>query len=140
MKRLWPWIYLALFAAAFLGGLSIFGKTQGHTNVDWVFVAVSFLGLLVFPPLAVGYARSRTTARLPAASFSRGFRGGWWVDPLQCLRVTSLLLSGMFLGSLFTLPHATSQGVMIVWWHAAMAFGSTAGELVALKTFRGSVA
>jgi hypothetical protein len=140
MKRLWPWVYLASFAATFLGGLSIFGKTQGNTNVDWVFVTVSFLGLLVFPSLAVGYARSRITTRLPAASFSRGFRGGWWADPLQCLRITSLLLCGMFLGSLFTLSHATSQGVMIVWWHAAMALGSTAGELVALKTFRGSVA
>jgi hypothetical protein len=140
MKRLWPWIYLALFAATFLAGLLIFSKAQGHTNVDWAFVAVSFLGLLVFPSLAVGYARSRTTTRLPAASFSRGFRGGWWADPLQCLRVTSLMLSGMFLGSLFTLPHATSQGVMIVWWYAAMAFGLTAGELVALKAFRGSVA
>ena len=140
MKRLWPWIYLALFAAAFLGGLSISGTTHGRTNVDWVFVAVSFLGLLVFPSLAVGYVRSRTTTRLPAASFSRGFRGGWRADPLQCLRVTSLLLSGMFLGSLFTLPHAASQGVMMVWWYAAMALGSTAGEFVALKTFRGGVA
>jgi len=140
MKRLWPWVYLALFAAALLGGLLTFGKAQSHTNVDWVFVAVSFLGLLVFPSLAVRYARSRTTTRLPAASFSRGFRGGWWADPLQCLRVTSLLLGGMFLGSLFTLPHATSQGVMIVWWYAAMAFGLTAGELVALKACRGCVA
>ena len=140
MKRLWPWIYLASFAAAFLGGLSTFGKAQGHTNVDWVFVIASFLGILIFPSLAVWYARSRKVTPLPAASLSRGFRGGWWADPLQFLRVTSLLLGGMFLGSLFTLPHATSQGVMIVWWHAAMAFGSTAGEFVALKTFRGSVA
>jgi len=46
----------------------------------------------------------------------------------------------MFLGSLFTLPHATSQGIMIVWWHAAMALGLIAGELVAVKTFRGSIA
>jgi len=140
MKRLWPWIYLVLFAAAFLGGLLNFGKAQGHTNVDWVFVTVSFLSLLAFPSLAVGYARSRRTAPLPAASFSRGFRGGWWADPLQCLRLTSLLLSGLFFGSLFTLPHATSQGVMIVWWYAATAFGLVAGELVALKAFRGSIA
>jgi hypothetical protein len=139
MKRLWPWIYLALFAG-FLSGPSILGNTRGHTNVDWVFVAVSFLALLAFPSLAVRYARSRTTTCLPAASFSRGFRGGWWADPLQCIRVTSLLLSGIFLGSLFTLPHAASQGVMIVWWYSAMALGSIAGELVAIKMFRGSVA
>jgi hypothetical protein len=139
MKRLWPWVYLALFAAAFCGGLSAPGKTQGHTKVDWVFITISFFGLLVFPSLVVAFARSRTTTSLPAASFSRGFRGGWWADPLQCLRITSLLLSGMFLGSLFTLPHATSQGVMVVWWYAAMALGTAAGELVALKAFRGSV-
>jgi hypothetical protein len=126
MKRIWPYIYLALFAVAVLGSLPIFGKAQSHTNVDWVFL--------------VGYARSRTTNRLPAASFARGFRGGWWVDPLQCLRLATLLASGIFLGSLFTLPHATPQGVMIVWWHAAIALGLTAGELVAVRTFRGSIA
>jgi hypothetical protein len=140
MKRLWPWTYLVLFAAAFLSGLTIFGQAQSRTNVDWVFVAVSFLGFLAFPSLAVGYARSRTANRLPVASFWRGFRGGWWVDPLQCVRVTSLLLMGLFLGSLFTLPHARSQSVMLVWWDAAMAAGSTVGELAALKAFRGSVA
>jgi hypothetical protein len=59
---------------------------------------------------------------------------------LHYLRVTSLLLGGMFLGSLFTLPHAASQDVMMVWWYAAMALGSTTGEFVALRTFRGSVA
>lgn len=140
MKRIWPYIYFALFAAAFLGGLSAFGDTQGHTNVDWVFVGGSFFGLFAFPFLAVGYACSRTTTRLPSASFSRGFVGGWWVDPLQCLRVTTLLVSGMCIGSLFTLPHATSQGVMIVWWYIAMALGLIAGELLALRAFRGNIA
>jgi hypothetical protein len=47
---------------------------------------------------------------------------------------------GLFLGSLFTLPHARPQSVMLVWWYAALAAGSTVGELVALKAFRGSVA
>jgi hypothetical protein len=140
MKRLWPWMYPVLFAAAFLSGLPNFGQAQSRTNVNWVFVAGSFLGFLAFPSLAVGYARSRTANRLPVASFWRGFRGGWWVDPLQCLRVTSLLLMGLFLGSLFTLPHARSQRLMFVWWYAAVAAGSTVGELVALKAFRGSVA
>ncbi len=140
MKRLWQCVYLALFVATFLGGLQVFGKTQGHTNVDWAFVTVSFFAFFVWPSLAVWHARSRTTTRFPTASFSRGFRGGWWADPLQCGRVTSLLLSGMFFGALFTVPHATSQGIMLVWWYAAMALGSIAGELVALKTFRGSVA
>ena len=140
MKRIWPYIYLALFAVAVLGSLPIVGSAQGHTNVDWVFVVVSFVGLLIFSPLSVGYARSRTTNLLPAASFARGFRGGWWVDPLQCLRLSSLLASGMFLGSLFTLPHATSQGVMLVWWHAAIALGLIAGEFVAVRSFRGSIA
>jgi len=133
-------MYLVLFAAAFLSGLPIFGQAQSRTNVDWVFVAVSFSGFLVFPSLAVGHARLRTADRLPVASFWRGFRGGWWVDSLQCFRVTSLLLMGLFLGSLFTLPHARSQSVMLVWWYAAMAAGSIVGELIALKVFRGNVA
>jgi hypothetical protein len=140
MKRIWPYIYSALFAVAFLSGLSTSGATQGHTNVDWIFVVVSFLIWLFFPSWAVGSARSRTTNRLPLASFLRGFKGGWRVDPLQCQRVTTLSLGGMFFGSLFTLPHATPQGIMIMWWYAAMALGSSVGEVAALKTFRGSIA
>ena len=139
MKRIWPGIYLALFVAAFLGGLGVFGKDYSHTNVDWVCVSVAFFGFFIFPYLAISYARSRTERPLPRASFSRGFLGGWWTDPLQCLRVSILLLSGSVFGSLFTLPHADHQSFMVIWCMVAILFGSVIGELVALKKFRGSI-
>ncbi|OOG36816.1 hypothetical protein B0E51_17790 [Rhodanobacter sp. C05] len=65
-----------MFAAAFLGGLLVFGKSQGHTNVDWVFVTVSFLGLLVFPSLAVGYAFTHNNSSSCCFVFARV---SWWV-------------------------------------------------------------
>jgi hypothetical protein len=123
-----------------LGSTDLFGKDHRHTNVDWVFVAISFATLLIFPSLAIVYARSRKADLLLHASFSRGFLGGWWTDPLQCLRVTTLLLCGTALGSLFTLPQASPQGMMIVWWFAALAVGSIAGEAFALYKFRRSIA
>jgi hypothetical protein len=139
MTRLLPCVYLVLFAVASLGGFSAFGSWHARIDVGWTLVGVSFLGLLALPFLAIGHARSRTTNRLASASFSRGFAGGWWLDPLQWLRVTTLLLGGLCFGSLFTLPHATSQETMVVWWYTAMALGSVMGELAALRTFRASI-
>ena len=140
MKRIWPFIYFAVLAAAFIGGTEVFSKAHGYTNVDWVFVAVSLFFSLIFPSLAIIYARSRTAGLLVPASLLRGFLGGWWTDPLQCLRLMTLLLCGNFLGSLFTLSHADPQGIMFVWWKAAMAFGFALGELAALKKFRRNIA
>ncbi|RDS79633.1 hypothetical protein DWU98_16315 [Dyella monticola] len=58
---------------------------------------------------------------------------------MQCLRTGNLLLGGYVLGSLITLPHVNSQGVMCVWLLAAMLLGFLIGEFVALKKFRGSI-
>jgi hypothetical protein len=141
MKPIWPCLYFALFLASFSGGMGLFGVSHAHTNVDWIFVGVSFFGCLIFPFFALRYARSRTSKMLPRASFLRGFSGGWWADPLQCLRVTMLLLCGQVLGLLFiTLPHASAQGIMVLSWWAAMLLGFVIGDLAARKQFRGSIA
>ena len=137
MKRLWQGIYLLLTGAAFLVGAGLFGKSFGQTNVDWVFVLLSFLICTTFPKMAISYARNRQPNPLPRPSLSRGFVGGWWTDPGQCVLLTTLLLCGWFLGSLFTLPHANHQGIMIVWWQGAMALGLVVGRYLVRSWFRG---
>jgi hypothetical protein len=137
MKRIWPYIYALFFVASALAGL--FGSGYEHTNVDWAFVGISFLMLLIFPSMAVSYALTRTAGKLPRASFARGFSGLWWTDPMQCLQTSILSLSGWFLGSLVTLPHVSSQGIMIVWWKLAMLLGMTSGNLVARNKYRNSI-
>lgn len=130
----------ALLAGAFVGGTGVFSKAHGHTNADWVFAVLSFLFSLVFPFGAIVYARSRTAGLLVPASFSRGFLGGWWKDSLQWLRLTTLLLCCNFLGSLFTLSHADPQGIMNVWFKAALALGFLLGEFAALRKFSRDIA
>ena len=139
MRRMWSYIYLLLGAAAFLVGTGLFGRDFGQTNVDWVFITISFLLCAAFPSVAISYARNRNVNHLPDPSLSRGFMGGWWSDPWQCVLLTTLLLCGWFLGSLFTLPHANHQGIMIVWWQGAMALGFIVGGVLARGAFRGSV-
>jgi hypothetical protein len=51
-----------------------------------------------------------------------------------------VLLCGQVLGLLFTLPHASAQGIMVLWWWAAMLLGFVVGDFAARKQFRGSVA
>jgi len=138
MKRLWQGIYLLLTGAAFLVGAGLFGKSFGQTNVDWVFVLLSFLICTTFPKMAISYARNRQPNPLPRPSLSRGFVGGWWTDPGQCLLLTTLLLCSSFLGSLLTLSRADHQGIMLICWQGAMAIGFVVGGFFARSAFRGS--
>jgi len=137
MKHMWRYIYLLLAAAAFLVGTGLFGRDVGQTNVDWVFITLSFLACAIFPQIAISSVRNRNAKDLPSPSLSRGFVGGWWTDPGQCVLLTTLLLCGWFLGSLFTLPHANHQGIMIVWWQGAMALGLVVGRYLVRSWFRG---
>jgi hypothetical protein len=141
MKRLWTFVYIFLFVICLLGGsgMGLFGAKYPRTNVDWYLIAICFVGFFIFPFLAIGHARTRTTKLLPRPSFSRGFTGGWWVDPLQCLRLSILLLCGSLLGSLFAVLHADAQGVMTVFLKAAMLLGLVAGDLAARGKFRDSI-
>jgi hypothetical protein len=137
MKHMWRYIYLLLAAAAFLVGSGLFGRDFGQTNVDWVFITLSFLMCAIFPQIAISSVRNRSAHHLPSPSFSRGFVGGWWTDPGQCVLLTTLLLCGWFLGSLLTLPHANHQGIMIVWWQGAMALGFVVGSYLVRSRFPG---
>jgi hypothetical protein len=140
MKKLWPYAYFGMFVATCLGSAGIIvGPSRGNTNVDWTFIAISFVGLLIFPTFAVSYALSRTSNTLQRASITRGFVGFWWSDPMQWLLVSIILSVGWFLGSLFTLENANPQGVMIVWWKASVLIGLIAGSLVAHSKFRNRI-
>ena len=140
MNKLWPYAYLVMFTVICLGNAGIDnGRSYGNTNVDWTFIAISFVSLLIFPTFAVSYALSRTSNTLPRASITRGFVGLWWSDPMQCLLVSIILSAGCFLGSLFTLGNANSQVVMIVWWKASMFIGLLAGTQVAHSKYRNRI-
>jgi hypothetical protein len=136
MQLLWPVFYAVFASFAVAAGAGMFGASYLHTNVDWVFVAVSFVFCLAFPPMLVSYACRRNSISLQRASFIRGVRGGWWSDPLQLLRVSILLLGGLVLGALFSLPPAGIQSTMVFWWQAAMLLGLIIGERVAYVLFR----
>ena len=83
----------------------------------------------------------RSQPDLKAPSFYRGLAGGWWTYPLQCLRLSTLLLVGWFVGSLFTLGQAGARHdvVMYVYWKGALAIGFVLGDLVARYIFRDDI-
>jgi hypothetical protein len=139
MKRLWPYIYLSLEVAIFLCNTGLLRQNYGKTNVDWIFITISLLTTAFFPTVAVSYARARAIIDPPRPSFSRGFVGGWWTDPWQCLLLSTASSWAWFLGSLFTLPHANQQGIMIVWWKGAIAIGLLVGGVIASKRHRGKI-
>jgi hypothetical protein len=139
MKRLWPYIYLAIGLIIFLCNTGLVRQNYGQTNVDWVFIGISLMMMAFFPSMAVSYARTRAIIDPPRPSFSRGFVGGWWTDPWQCLLLMTVSSWAWFLGSLFTLPHANQQGVMIVCWKGAIAIGLLAGDAFASKEYLGKI-
>jgi hypothetical protein len=139
MKRLWPCIYASSALAIFLCNTGLPRQDYGKTNVDWAFITISLITMAIFPSMAVSYARSRLIIDPPRPSFSRGFKGGWWADPWQSLLLMTVWSWAWFLGSLFTLPHANQQGVMIVCWKGAIAVGSLVGSVIAHKRYRGKI-
>lgn len=139
MKRLWPYIYASSAIAIFLCNTGLLRQNYGQTNVDWVFITISFVMMAIFPSMSISYARSRLIIDPPRPSFSRGFRGGWWTDPWQCLLLMVVWGWAWFLGSLLTLLHASQQGVMIVCWKGAIAAGLLVGSVIAQKRYRGKI-
>ena len=139
MKRLWPYIYLLIAAVVFVCNTGLFGEHEhyGHTNIDWAFVTICFVASAIFPSMAVSYARNRAIIDPPPPSLSRGLAGGWWTDPWQCLLLCALLSCSLFLGSLLTLPHASHEGAMMVWWKGAIAIGNAIGVLMAHNKYLG---
>ena len=139
MKRLWPYMYLASAIAIFLCNTGLLQQNYGQTNVDWVFITISLVVMTIFPSMAVSYARARLIIDPPRPSFFRGFKGGWWSDPWQCLLLMTVWAWSWFLGSLFTLPHANQQGVLLICWKAALAIGLLVGSVIARKRYRSKI-
>jgi hypothetical protein len=135
MKRFWPYIYLSIAIVIFLSNTGLVRQNYGKTNVDWIFIAISLVVTAFFPSMAVSYANSRAVWDLPRPSFSRGLMGGWWSDPWQHLLLITIWAWAWFLGSLFTLPQANHQGVMMIWWKVAMAIGWFVGGAIAHKKY-----
>ena len=139
MKRIWPWIYLGLFLIALLGETRVlWNRRAWNASPHWdSVIGAAAMGLL-FPPLAVWFAKFRGKSHLIAPSFFRGFAGGWWTDPLQCLHLAALLSVGSFVGSLLTMSRASAQNdaVMHVYWNGALAIGFVIGNIIARYVFR----
>jgi hypothetical protein len=141
VRRLWPWLYAGLFAVGLLSGAGAFGKEDwSHTNIDWYFVAISLVLGVGFPFLAMWQSRTNKLTPVPAPSFSRGPRGGWWRDPFQWLRICILSMGGSFVGALSGLSAVSGQGAMAVYWKAGMVFGFLAGDYLARRAFANEIA
>src|SRR6185312_6416403 len=137
MKRIWPFVYLAIFAMSFWGGTRPFDAS--HTNIDWIAISIAFVLFGIFPLLAVEHACKRWVQEPPRWSVFRGFKGLWWTDPLQCLFLTTVLMAGHSLGSLLTLPHDDAKQTLIVWCNAAILFGFLVGDFAVWVRFRSSI-
>lgn len=141
MKNPWLLLYATIFVASLFLGAGVLGQEDlSRANIDWYFVAISFVGGLVFPTLAMWQARDRKLTPVPSPSFLRGLRGGWWSDPLQWLRISVLSLSGWFLGALVSAQGASAQSVMALYWKGCLTLGFLLGEVLARKAFRKDIA
>ncbi|MHA6204932.1 hypothetical protein ACXU4B_10945 [Dyella soli] len=130
-------LYALVFAISLLVGAGVFGKEDlSHANIDWYFVAISFAGFFVFPSAAMWQARTSRLTPVLSPSFFRGFRGGWWSDPLQWLRISSLSIGAAFIGALITSKGANGQSEMAIYWKGSLALGYLLGEVLARKVFR----
>jgi hypothetical protein len=140
VKRAWPLLYASLLAVSLLSGAGVFGtKDLSHTNIDWYFVVVSFVGGLIFPFLAIWQSRSKKLTPVPGPSFTRGPRGSWWSDPFQWLRICNLSMCGWFAGALLGLREATGQSAMYVFWIGSLALGFVAGDVIVRRVFRNDI-
>ena len=140
LSNKWPSVYAALAALSFAAGAGAFGLDHAGAGVGWASVAVSFLGGLVYPAVAMARARSGATRPFPRPSLLRGCRGSWIADPLQYLRISILLIGAFVLGALLlALPQIGSHGAMLVLRQAVVLPGLLAGERAAYLLFRGSI-
>jgi hypothetical protein len=135
VQKVWPFIYLA--GAIFLcvgTSNSLSPQRTAHTNVDWIFIGLSFGGGVLFPMLAMRYSLSRGIEAFHRPSLKRAPHG-WWTDTLQPIRITWICLALTVVGSSFSLPRADHKGVMTFLWYAAMAVGFFIGERIVCCVF-----
>jgi hypothetical protein len=136
MKHIWPFIYAASAVGTVLGGYqSLSSKQTAQTNVDWIFVSITFVTLLFLPLGAMAYSRRRGVETYRRPNFRRQPLG-WWTDTLQPIRISLILALFLCIGSSFALPHTDPQGWMLFYWHVAMVVGLFFGERLVYLVFR----
>ncbi len=136
MERTWPIIYVAFAVGTVIGGYRSLSLEQTRqTNVDWLFVSITFVILLLFPLGAMAYGRRRGVETYRRPNFRRQPLG-WWTDTLQPIRISLIFAMCFCIGSVFALPHAGPQGWMLFYWHVAIVVGLFFGERLVYLVFR----
>jgi len=138
-SRLWTIVNLVLIASAVYGGFeAIQPRHHSNTNVDWTFIAISFVVTSIFPWGAMLHSRSTGVTEWKRPSFNRNPLR-WWKDPLQPLRITILGVCAYLLGGAAALPHTDEQGLMLFWWNVAILVGLSLGERFVYWWFRAQI-
>ena len=140
MRRLWPFIYVALFVSTAVGVYeSLAPKETAHTNSDWIFVSITFVLTCLFPLGAMSYSRGIGVQQFRRPSLDR-HPFGWWRDTLQPLRMSVISAALYFVGSCLALPHTDHRGLMIFWFYAALTLGLFIGERIVYVVYRERIA
>lgn len=137
MKKIWPVIYAVLIPLITVSGYRALGpEATAGTNVDWIFVAVAFVCLSLFPlgAIAYGFHYSRKE-KMRGPTWDRPPLG-WWTDTLQPLRLCLVALTLYAFGALFALPSADQRGRMTFFFLVAMPAGLFLGERLVYAIYR----
>ena len=105
-----------------------------HTNADWIFVSLGFVGMSLFPLGAMAYSRSTGVETFRRPSFDR-WPLGWWNDTLQPIRVSLVYSALSLIGSCFSVLRADQRGMMILWFDVAVTAGLFIGERMVYKVY-----
>jgi hypothetical protein len=137
LKNVWRLTYGMLFVLCLLGGADVFGREDfSRTNTDWYAVSACLLVSLMFPSLMLWQANSSGVIPVPAPSFDRRLYGGFRRDPLQWVRIGTLLSFGSLVGRLIILRGANEgQPFMAACIMGSFAIGFGAGEFICRRVF-----
>lgn len=140
MRKIWPLLYLAGAIFCVIGGYrSLSPETTVRTNSDWIFVTITFFLTGLFPLGAMAYSRLRGVETFRKPSLDRPPHG-WWADTLQPIRVSWVSMALFWLGSCFALSSTDHKGIMLWWFHGALASGMFIGERLAYFVYGKRVA
>ena len=136
MQKLWPFIYGAVaILFVVIGYSSLAPAHTANTNADWIFVSITFVATSLFPVLSLTISRKRGVERFERPSFSRSPSG-----TLQSIRLYLVSAVGFAIGSALALPSTDQKGVMLFWFHAALAAGLFTGERLAYRIYANRIA
>jgi len=136
MKIIWRLIYVGLLISAPYAGFKSLGPEEtAKTNPDWVFIAVTFIGCLIFPLMALGFSRAHGVNEFRKPTFDRNVLR-WWTDPLQPLRFCVYASILTCAGAAVAFPNTDSIGKLTLYWYIAIAVGLVLGERLAYMVFQ----